>query len=134
MSTETFEQAGAEAFAGRLLEILNDGMLCLMISVGHRTGLLDAMGDGSPRTSAELAERAGLSERYVREWLAAMVSGRLVDYESSSRAYTLPAERAAFLTRAAGIDNIALQTQYIALLGTVEEQIVACFRTGGGVP
>src|SRR5690242_1325199 len=113
MAITTFDQAASEAFAGRLLEIVNDGMLCLMVSLGHRAGLFDAMADGSARTSAQLAERAGLRERYVREWLGAMVTGRLVDYESATHAYTLPAERAAFLTRAAGIDNIALQTQYI---------------------
>ena len=134
MATATFDQAAAEAFGGRLLEVLNDGMLCLMVSVGHRTGLFDAMADGTARTSAQLAERAGLRERYVREWLGAMVTGRLVDYDSAAHAYTLPAERAAFLTRAAGIDNIAIQTQYVALLGTVEDQIVARFRDGGGVP
>jgi 2-polyprenyl-3-methyl-5-hydroxy-6-metoxy-1,4-benzoquinol methylase len=134
MATTTFDQAAAEAFAGRLLEIVNDGMLCLMVSVGHRTGLFDAMADRTAQTSAQLAERAGLRERYVREWLGAMVTGRLVDYDRAAQAYRLPAERAAFLTRAAGLDNIALQTQYIALLGTVEDQIVACFRGGGGVP
>lgn len=129
-----FDQSGAQLFAGRLLRIVNDGMLCLMVSVGHRTGLFDAMGDATARTSAQLAERAGLRERYVREWLGAMVTGRLVEYEPATRTYTLPTERAAFLTRAAGIDNLAIQAQYIALLGTVEDQIVACFRGGGGVP
>ena len=134
MTTATLDQAGAQAFAGRMLEVLNDGMLCLMVSVGHRTGLFDAMADGTARTSPQLAERAGLNERYVREWLGAMVTGRIVDYDPKQDAYSLPAERAAFLTRAAGVDNIAIQTQYLALLGTVEDQIVSCFRDGGGVP
>jgi len=105
-----------------------------MVSIGHRTGLFDALAAAPPLTSAQLAERAGLHERYVREWLGAMVTGQLVDYDPATMTYTLPAERAAFLTRAAGIDNIALQTQYIALLGSVEDRIVACFRAGGGVP
>ena len=134
MAAVTFDQAASQVFAGRLLKIFNDGMVCLMVSVGHRTGLFDAMADGSARTTAQIAERADLHERYVREWLGAMVTGRIVDYDSAARTYTLPAERAAFLTRAAGIHNMALQTQYIALLGTVEDQIVACFRDGGGVP
>ena len=134
MGTATFDRAAAGAFAGRLLKTVNNGMLCLMISVGHRTGLFDALADGTAYTSAQLAERAGLNERYVREWLGAMVTGRIVDHDPAAHTYTLPAEHAAFLTRAAGLDNIALQTQYIALLGTVEDQIVACFRDGGGVP
>ncbi|MHB8631583.1 MAG: class I SAM-dependent methyltransferase [Candidatus Limnocylindria bacterium] len=134
MTATEFDQAAADAFAGRLLQIVNDGMLCLMVSIGHRTGLFDTLAAAPPLTSAQLAERAGLHERYVREWLGAMVTGQLVDYDPATMTYALPAGRAAFLTRAAGVDNIALQTQYIALLGTVEDQIVACFRDGGGVP
>lgn len=58
MTTATLDQAGAQAFAGRMLKVLNDGMLCLMVSVGHRTGLFDAMADGAARTSAQLADAA----------------------------------------------------------------------------
>ena len=64
-----FDSAKAEAFAGRLLTALNDGAVCLMLSIGHRTGLLDAMSGMPPSTSAEIARKAGLDERYVREWL-----------------------------------------------------------------
>jgi 2-polyprenyl-3-methyl-5-hydroxy-6-metoxy-1,4-benzoquinol methylase len=46
----------------------------------------------------------------------------------------LPSEHAAFTTRAAGIDNIALFSQYVSLMGLVEDKIVDCFRNGGGVP
>ena len=49
-------------------------------------------------------------------------------------AFVLPAEHAAFLTRAAAADNMAVFAQYIALLGGVEDDIVECFKKGGGVP
>ncbi len=129
-----FDSAKAGAFAERLLTTLNDGALCLMLSIGHRTGLLDAMRDTEPATSAEIATKAGLNERYVREWLGAMVTGRIVDVDPSTNRFTLPAEHAAFLTRPAGADNIGVFTQYISLLGGVEEEIVECFKKGGGVP
>ncbi len=70
----------------------------------------------------------------MREWLAAMVTGRIVEYDGNSRTYTLPHEHAGFLTRAAGPDNLAAQTQYLALMGNVEHQIIESFRNGGGVP
>jgi ubiquinone/menaquinone biosynthesis C-methylase UbiE len=124
----------SEDFAGRFLQVLNDGMLCLMTSVGHKTGLFDVMARLAPSTSAEIAKAAKLNERYVREWLGGMVTGRIVDYDPQTGRYSLPASRAAFLTRAAGIDNLAVFAQYIALLGDVEDKIVACFRRGGGVP
>jgi ubiquinone/menaquinone biosynthesis C-methylase UbiE len=130
----TYDSAKAGAFADRLLTVLNHGGLCLMISVGHRTGLFDAMKEMEPSTSAEIAAKAGLNERYVREWLGAMVTGRIVEVDPESNRFSLPAEHAAFLTRAAGADNIGLLTQYISLLGGVEDEIVECFKNGGGVP
>ncbi len=129
-----FEQAKAEAFSEQLLRALNYGSLCLMASIGHRTGLFDAMRGLPPSTSEEIASKSGLNERYVREWLGAMVTAGVVEVDSTSTRYILPAEHAAFLTRAAGADNLAVFTQYIAMLGAVEDEIVECFRKGGGVP
>ena len=129
-----FDATKAEAFAGRLLTALNDGALCLMVSVGHRTGLFDVMRQSPPATSEELASRAGLNERYVREWLGAMVTARVVTIDPATSHFSLPAEHAAFLTRAAVADNMAVFAQYIAVLGSVEDDIVECFRQGGGVP
>ncbi len=133
-SSTEFDRTKADAFSARLLSALNDGALCLMTSVGHRTGLFDVMRSSPPATSAELAERAGLNERYVREWLGAMVTSRVVEIDPETSCYSLPAEHAACLTRAAGADNMAAFAQYIALLGSVETDIVECFRKGGGVP
>lgn len=134
MTTQTFDTTKAEAFAERMLNILNSGAITLMTSIGHRTELFDTMAELPPSTSLEIADAIGLNERYVREWLGAMVTGRLVDYDPIDKTYCLPAEHAAFLTRAAASDNIAVFAQYIPLLGTVEEQIIDCFYKGGGVP
>jgi 2-polyprenyl-3-methyl-5-hydroxy-6-metoxy-1,4-benzoquinol methylase len=129
-----FDPKRAEEFAGTLLSALNHGALCLMVSVGHRTGLFDVMSELPPATSEEIAARAGLSERYVREWLGAMTTARVVETDPETRHFVLPREHAAFLTRAAAADNMAVFAQYIALLGGVEDDIVECFRGGGGVP
>lgn len=128
------DAARAEAFAGELVQTLNHGALCLMISVGHRTGLFDTMSALPPVTSHELAVAANLNERYVREWLGAMVTGGIVTVDPDTKTYTLPREHAAFLTRPAGADNLAVFAQYIPVLGSVEDDIVECFRKGGGVP
>lgn len=130
----TFDSAKAEAFAGQFLTALNYGSLCLMASIGHRTGLFDAMRDLPPATSPEIAQKAQLNERYVREWLGAMVTSGVVEVDPATTRYALPAEHAAFLTRAAGADNIAVFAQYIAVMGGVEDEIVECFKKGGGVP
>ncbi|MCG6928244.1 MAG: class I SAM-dependent methyltransferase [Acidobacteria bacterium] len=139
LSIQEIEQAQsrpdrAEAFAERMVGVVNDGCLALMVSVGHRTGLFETMAGRPPSTSLEIAEAAGLQERYVREWLGAMVLGRVVEHDPARSTYRLPSEHAASLTRAAGPDNLATISQYVALLGSVEDGIVECFRRGGGLP
>ena len=124
----------ADAFQKRMMALVNDAGLALSVSIGHRTGLYDAMASLPPSTSMEIADAAGLNERYVREWLGAMVTGGIVDYHPPIGAYSLPAERATSLTRAAGPGNLASLTQFIGLLGQVETKIVDCVHNGGGVP
>ena len=128
------EDAGSLEFAERMNRMLNEAALALMVSVGHRTGLFDVMAAMPAATSAEIAAGAALDERYVREWLAVMTTGGIVDHDGAAGSFSLPAGRAAWLTRAAGPGNLAIQAQYIGLLALVEDQIVDCFRTGGGVP
>jgi 2-polyprenyl-3-methyl-5-hydroxy-6-metoxy-1,4-benzoquinol methylase len=134
MTAQKLDQAKAEAFAEKMLGLLNGASLAIMTSIGHRTGLFDTLAGLPPSTSEQIAKAAGLNERYVREWLGAMVTGRIIDYEPVSVTYYLLPEHAPSLTRAAASDNLAMFMQYIALLGNVEDRIVECFRNGGGVP
>jgi SAM-dependent methyltransferase len=121
-------------FARRMIHMMNEAMLALMVSVGHRTGLFDVMATMPAATSGQIASRAELDERYVREWLCAMTTGTIVDHDDATGTFSLPADHAAWLTRAAGPDNLAMDAQYVGLLALVEDQVVECFRHGGGVP
>jgi 2-polyprenyl-3-methyl-5-hydroxy-6-metoxy-1,4-benzoquinol methylase len=130
---ERIDQKKAETFGTHMLNVLNLGALNIPISLGHRTGLFDTMADLPPSTSDEIARAAGLNERYVREWLGAMVTGKIVEYDGSTRKYALPPEHAPLVTRAGGVDNMAFFTQYLALMSGVESRLVDAFRNGGGV-
>jgi 2-polyprenyl-3-methyl-5-hydroxy-6-metoxy-1,4-benzoquinol methylase len=121
------------AFADRLVQILGHGALHLMIGIGHRTRLFDTMAELPPSTSEAIAVAAGLTERYVREWLGAMVTGRIVFYDPTDQTYEFPPEHAALLTRSATPVNFASAMQWLAVLGSVEDKIVECFHKGGGV-
>lgn len=135
MTTETMpplDEARVEEFAGFLFGTFTSASVTLMIDVGHRTGLFEAAARG-PATSAQLAERAGLQERYVREWLAAMTTAEVFEYDPASGGYTLPAEHAACLA-GPGSTNLAPTSLIIALLGNNLDAIVEAFRHGGGVP
>ena len=128
-----FDAEIAEAFAERIGETINAGAITLMLSIGHRTGLFDTMALLPHSTSREIADTAGLSERYVREWLAVLVTGRIVHYDPIDKTYALPAEHAACLTRNAPLGNMAVYAQFVPMSGAVEERILSCFKTGDGL-
>jgi len=134
MDTLQLDKAKTEALSNKILDVLNLGALGLMLSIGHRTRLFDTLAGLPFSTSDEIAKAAGLNERYVREWLGAMTVSRIVEYDNVMNKYLLPAEHAAILTRSAEKDNFAVFTQYISMMGNVEDKIVDCFKNGGGVP
>jgi 2-polyprenyl-3-methyl-5-hydroxy-6-metoxy-1,4-benzoquinol methylase len=132
-SMQEFNQDRADKFVERLVNMVNESAVTIMLSIGHRTGLFDTLAQLGPCTSAEIATESGLNERYVREWLGAMVAGRIVEYDVNQRTYFLPSEHAGFLTRDAVPNNMAGVAQWMAVLGQVEDEIVQKFHTGGGI-
>jgi 2-polyprenyl-3-methyl-5-hydroxy-6-metoxy-1,4-benzoquinol methylase len=135
-TTATLERSSksTEAFTQKLIDSINGSAVVLMTSIGHRVRLFDTMNELGAATSEKIANEAGLNERYVREWLGAMVTGGIVEHDPSACTYYLPPEHAAVLTRAASPNNIAVSTQWISLLGGVEDQVVEAFYHGKGVP
>ena len=122
-------------FSQYLIDIINAGSLSIMLSIGHRTRIFDIMAQiTSPSTVREIASKSNLNERYVKEWLGAMVTGKIVDYDSSTNKFLLPKEKAQYLTRQKNLYNFAASMQWIPVLSQVEDEIVNCFNKGGGVP
>ena len=118
-------------FARKLFGHYTSGILTLLVHIGHQTGLFEAAAK-SPGTSREIADRAGLNERYVREWLAAMATGGIVEYNPASGAFTLPPEHAACLTGTSS-RNLAAGSQSLPMLGKRLPRVIESFRNGGGV-
>ena len=127
------DPAAVEAFGDRMIGVVNEACTALMTSIGHQTGLFEALSGLGPATSQQVADVAGLNERYVREWLNAMTTARVVVNDPATGTYVLPAEHAAWLTDAAGPDNLARLTVFLPMLAEVEQGIVRCFREGGGL-
>ncbi len=122
-----------QQFAERIIGAIDSASMAILLSIGHQTALFDTMADLPPATSTQIADAAGLNERYVREWLGGLTAARVIDYDPGTQAYSLPRDRAAVLTRAAGPDNLARVAQFIPLLGEVEQKVIGCFRDGGGL-
>ncbi len=122
-----------EEFAERIVAAIDSASVAILLSIGHQTGLFDTLAALPPATSHQIADAAGLNERYVREWLGGVVAGRIVDFDPAAQTYSLPTNRAAVLTRTAGPDNLARVAQFIPLLAEVEQKVIGCFRAGGGL-
>jgi hypothetical protein len=134
MAAAPLDGVKAQEFADRMMATLRSGAVALMCGIGHRTRLFDTMAGLPPSTSQEIADAAGLYERYVREWLAAMVTGGIIEYDSADQTYVLPPEHVRPLTRASGLHNLAMWMHDIGLIARAEPAVVECFRSGGGVP
>ncbi|GAB3148893.1 methyltransferase domain-containing protein [Amycolatopsis stemonae] len=117
-------------FAAHLTATMTGSALTMLIGVGHRTGLFEAAARG-PATSAGLAERAGLHERYVREWLGAMVTGGIFTLDAGE--YTFPPEHAKFLLGDTAANLMPSLLTLSAFTGVLPE-LERSFAEGGGVP
>lgn len=127
------DAAPVDEFADKLMAILNHGALSLMLSIGHRTGLFDSLAELGMASAEDIASHAGLESRYVKEWLAAMVVGGIIQFQAEDEHYLMPDSHGALLCRKSSPDNLAVFAQYIGMLGQVEDKIVDCFRQGGGI-
>jgi SAM-dependent methyltransferase len=121
-----------QEFARSLFSHYTSSMLTLMVDIGHKSGLFEAAAKG-PGTSEQIADRAGLNERYVREWLGAMATGGIMQYDAGSRTFVLPLEHAVCLTGASS-RNLAANSLVLAMLAKRLPAVTACFKSGGGVP
>jgi SAM-dependent methyltransferase len=130
--TSMTDEARSREFGGALVGMYSGAVLTQLIAVGHETGLFHAGAEG-PASSLELAERAGLDERYVREWLGAMTTGGVFTYDPEARTYELPPEHAVWLVgdRASNAAPMSLMLNHF---GTLLPRLVECFREGGGIP
>src|ERR1051325_1124855 len=82
------------AFLGQVIGELGATVNAGLIVAGDRLGLYRAMAGAGPISSAELAERTGTAERYVREWLNAQAAGGYVTYDPTAQKKEAPAEPA----------------------------------------
>ncbi len=132
-SQPAIDQAKTEAFMEKALGDLSGTMAFVMCSIGDRLGLFKDLASEGPATSAELAERMALNERYVREWLAGMASAGYLEFDSADRRYTLPPEHAPVLAHEGGPMFVAGAYEIISAMLKPLEEVLEAFRRGGGV-
>jgi SAM-dependent methyltransferase len=128
-----FDQARADAFVGKVLGDTVGLAVTAMASIGDRLGLFKDLAAHGPSSSAELAERTGTQERYVREWLGAMANAGYLDYDPATRRYALPPEHAPVLAQEAGpVFFGGVHQEFVGLLAPFE-RLLDRIRFGGGL-
>jgi len=125
-------------FSKKMTTILNYGALNLALGIGYKVGLFDVMDQlDSPRSAAAIAAKAGLNERYIREWLGIMVAGEIVALTPGSEGedmFYLPKAHGDLLARRAGNSNLGVYTQEIPLLTECAmAPVIQGFYSGQGV-
>lgn len=126
-------EAKLQAFLARALYDLGAAQSAALVALGDRLGLYKAMAGAGPLTPAQLAERTGASETYLREWLANQACGGYVEYDARAGTFTLPEEQAEALARDDSPAFVGAAFQAAAGLASARDALVAAFRSGGGV-
>ena len=102
VETGTLNPARQEEFIGKVVEQISGTMTTLLGAIGDRLGLFKNLAEQGSATSAELASRTKLNERYLREWLGGMGTAGYVNYDGATKRFSLPAEHASVLAQENG--------------------------------
>ena len=121
------------AFMNQAVGELGATLGAALVVIGDKLGLYKAMAGAGPITSAQLADRTGTAERYVREWLNAQAAGGYVTYDPATRTYALPPEQALALADESSPFFLCGAFQLFASLVRDEPKIRAAFTSGAGV-
>lgn len=131
--TSAFDPARQEEFVGKVVEQISGTMTTLLAAVGDRLELFKNLAEHGPATSADFASRTKLNERYLREWLGGMATAGYLNYDVSTKRFSLPAEHASVLAQENGPFFVGGIYQKLPAQAGVFDQVVSAFRNGGGV-
>ena len=120
-------------FMGRVVGDISSTLSAVLAIAGDKLGLYKAMAGAGPLQPAELAQRTGTHERYVREWLSNQAAGGYVAYDPASGRYTLPEEQAMALADENSPAFILGAFQIAAAMFKDAPKVIEAFRTGRGV-
>jgi 2-polyprenyl-3-methyl-5-hydroxy-6-metoxy-1,4-benzoquinol methylase len=133
MSATQIDEGKLEAFMGQAVTDMGAIISAPLFVIGEKLGLYKAMAHAGPLASEEVAERAGVAERPVREWLRNQAAGGYVVYDRETDKYELPEEHALALAEEDSPFYILGVYDSIASLYADEDKIIEAFRTGEGM-
>lgn len=129
----SIDEEKVEQFVGQVVTDVGATVSSALAHLGHRLGLYRAMAGAGPLTPAQLAERTGTHERYVREWLDNQAAGGYVDHHPADGTYELPPEHAFVLAEEDSPVHMAAAWEQMAAIWAVEPKLEDAFQSGTGV-
>jgi len=134
MSTgASMDMKKVEELAFRVVGDMGGAFVMALGYIGDRLGLFKAMAGAGPLNSEELAQKTGLNERYVREWLRAMVAAEYIDYDTSAERYVMTDEQAFVLASEDSPMFVGGGFHFTAPSIQNTHKIMDAFRNGGGI-
>jgi len=132
VQTVAIDEGKLNAFLGQVIGELGATVNAGLIVIGDKLGLYKAMAGSGPMTSVDLAEKTGLAERYVREWLNAQAAGGYVSYDAGTGRYQLEPEQALALANEDSPAFVGGAFELATASLRSIPQIESAFRTGAG--
>jgi SAM-dependent methyltransferase len=132
--TKAINWGEVKQFAGLMMNDLGAAMQGALTYIGDRLGIFKALADAGSVTSAELAQRTGLNERYLREWLGAMTAAKYIAYDAAGGRYSMSPEHAMILADESSQFFMGGFMQMIVPEVGMAPKLMEAFRTGKGVP
>jgi SAM-dependent methyltransferase len=131
-TTTVVDEARMEQFLGQAVTDMGAAMNAVLVLLGQELGLWPALAGAGPLTIAEIAERSGVTERYVREWASAQAASGYLEYDPAGETFTLPPEQA--LAFADQDSPVYLLGGYHVISSVFKdrERIAERFRSGAG--
>jgi len=120
------DDAKLHQFIGQMLSDLGGAASVGLVRIGEAFGLYKTLHARGPMTAGELAAEAGVSERYLREWLSHHAASNYLSYDPATQEFTLPPEQAMVF---------AIEDSPVYMTGafTCMAKVQPAFNTGGGV-
>jgi 2-polyprenyl-3-methyl-5-hydroxy-6-metoxy-1,4-benzoquinol methylase len=132
-ATSQIDPEKLNAAIGKFLNDAGAAVSGVLIIIGDKLGFYKALARDGALTSAELAERTGTRERYVREWLANQAASGYLTYDSESKRFALPPEHIPLLADANSEVFMPPGFAMAQVLFADEPKISDAIRSGDGV-
>ena len=124
----------AQHLGMKMIGDVTGGAIGVLTVIGDKLKLFDTLAAEGPLSVEGFAARAGITERYAREWLSAMACNGYVSFDNLSKTFSMTPEQEFCLVNQ---DSPLYLTSIFSVLPDYWKNLdilAGAFQNGGGVP